>query len=84
MKRLDRMLSRRVGRPRIALLTVLLGGCDFWYNRVPSPDDLWHVIPWFDHMIHARYIRPYQSAAVPRYTPAGHRAGHRRRGRLVG
>jgi mono/diheme cytochrome c family protein len=53
------------------LLTVLLGGCDVWYNRVPSPDDLWHVIPWFDHMITAKYVRPYQSAAVPRYTPAG-------------
>jgi mono/diheme cytochrome c family protein len=62
-------LARRTGS--IALLTVLLGGCDFWYNRVPSPDDLWHVIPWFDHMITAKYVRPYQTAAVPRYTPPG-------------
>jgi mono/diheme cytochrome c family protein len=29
------------------------------------------VIPWFDHMITAKYVRPYQSAAVPRYTPPG-------------
>jgi mono/diheme cytochrome c family protein len=55
----------------IALLTVLAGGCDFWYNRVPSPDDLWYVIPWFDHMIQAKYVHPYQTAAVPRYTPPG-------------
>ena len=55
----------------LAALALLTGGCDVWYNRVPSPDDLWHVIPWFDHMIGAKYVRPYQSAAVPRYTPAG-------------
>ena len=48
MKRPDRLLW-------VAGLTLLAGGCDFWYNRVPSPDDLWHVIPWFDHMIRAKY-----------------------------
>jgi mono/diheme cytochrome c family protein len=59
---------------RKALLAVLLlccAGCDFYYYRLPSPDDLWHVIPWFDHMIHARYIRPYETQLVPRYTPEG-------------
>ena len=71
MKRPERVLSPARRTASIALLTALLGGCDFWYNRVPSPDDLWHVIPWFDHMIRAKYIRPYQSAAVPRYTPPG-------------
>ncbi|MEO6057296.1 MAG: cytochrome c [Gemmatimonadales bacterium] len=55
----------------LVALTLSATGCDFWYNRVPSPDDLWHVIPWFDHMIHAKYIRPYETSAVPRYTPAG-------------
>ena len=62
----------------VALRTLLLGAsllltgaCDFYYYRVPSPDQLWHIIPWFDHMITARYIRPYQSADVPRYTPEG-------------
>jgi mono/diheme cytochrome c family protein len=55
----------------LVALTLVCGGCDFWYNRVPSPDDLWHVIPWFDHMIKSKYIHPYQSAAVPRYTPPG-------------
>ena len=55
----------------IVALSLATTGCDFWYNRVPSPDDLWHVIPWFDHMIRSKYIRPYQTAAVPRYTPPG-------------
>jgi mono/diheme cytochrome c family protein len=50
---------------------VLLGGCNFWYNDVPSPDDLMHHIPWFDHMILAKSVNPYSSASVPRYTPAG-------------
>jgi len=54
-----------------ALLTLSTGGCDLYYYRIPSPDDLWHVIPWFDHMITARYIRPYETAEVPRYTPEG-------------
>jgi len=55
----------------LAALALFSTGCDFWYNRVPSPDDLWHVIPWFDHMIRAKYVHPYQTAAVPRYTPPG-------------
>jgi mono/diheme cytochrome c family protein len=55
----------------LVALTVVASGCDFYYYRVPSPDDLWHIIPWFDHMIHAKYVRPYETAAVPRYTPAG-------------
>ena len=57
-----------------ALLAVLLlgsGACDFYYYRLPSPDDLWRVIPWFDHMIHARYVRPYETQKVPRYSPEG-------------
>ena len=56
---------------RVALLTLSLTGCDLYYYKIPSPDDLWHVIPWFDHMITARYIRPYETADVPRYTPEG-------------
>ena len=47
------------------------GACETWYNRVPSPDDLMHAIPWFDHMIVQKSIHPYQRADVPRYTPAG-------------
>ena len=56
----------------------------YWYNRVPSPDDLWHVIPWFDHMIHAQYIQPYETAARAALHARGHGAGDRRRARLVG
>jgi mono/diheme cytochrome c family protein len=55
----------------LAALTLSTTSCDFYYYRVPSPDELWHVIPWFDHMIHARYIRPYETQHVPRYTPEG-------------
>lgn len=55
----------------IAALALLSSGCEFWYYRVPSPDDLWYVIPWFDHMITVRYIRPYQTDSVPRYTVLG-------------
>ena len=59
---------------RLALLTCTtlgLGACDVWYYRIPSPDDLWHILPFMDHMITARYIRPYESAGVPRTTPEG-------------
>ena len=78
MKRRDWRAARtdpslRSGRRRAAwaLLALLCGGCDFYYHRIPSPDDLWHVIPWFDHMVRARYIRPYETQHVPRYTPEG-------------
>lgn len=75
MKRREASQTGRGRRARwwaaLTALTVATGGCDFYYNRVPSPDDLWHIIPWFDHMIHAKYVRPYETAAVPRYTPAG-------------
>lgn len=62
-----------MSRPKatLALLVLFCGACDFYYHRIPSPDDLWQVIPWFDHMVHARYIRPYQTERVPRYTPEG-------------
>ena len=65
--------SLRLGRCKVALalLVSLCGACDFYYYRIPSPDELWHVIPWFDHMIRARYIRPYETQHVPRYTPEG-------------
>lgn len=78
MNRLDWGAGRRgpslgSGRRRAAwaMLMLLCGACDFYYYRIPSPDELWHVIPWFDHMIHARYIHPYETPNVPRYTPEG-------------
>jgi mono/diheme cytochrome c family protein len=66
-------MSCRKSRLLAALSALLLStaGCDFYYHRIPSPDALWHIIPWFDHMVHARYIRPYETAGVPRYTPEG-------------
>ena len=50
----------------LAAVTLAVGGCEYYYNRVPSPDDLMHAIPWFDHMIGSRAVQPYQSADVPR------------------
>lgn len=61
----------RLRNAGLALLGLLCGACDYYYYRIPSPDDLWRVIPWFDQMIQARYIRPYETEAVPRYTPEG-------------
>ncbi len=58
---------------RLLLAAMLLGvgGCHTWYNDVPSPDDLMHVIPWFDHMIVSKAVHPYQRADIPRTTPPG-------------
>lgn len=59
---------------KIALAVVLLAttaGCNFWYNEVPSPDDLMHAVPWFDHMIRSPAPHPYERADIPRNTPAG-------------
>lgn len=59
---------------RLALLAgaaLLTGGCNIWYNEVPSPDDLMHRVPWFDHMLGSKAVYPYQTADVPRETPAG-------------
>lgn len=54
-----------------ALVLLTLGGCNWWYNEVPSPDDLMHRVPWFDHMILSKGVHPYQRADIPRNTPAG-------------
>jgi mono/diheme cytochrome c family protein len=54
-----------------AALTLSVAGCDFYYNDVPSPDDLMHAVPWFDHMVYSRYVNPYSRADVPRYTVDG-------------
>jgi mono/diheme cytochrome c family protein len=55
----------------VAATALALGGCETWYNAVPSPDQLWYQIPWFDHMIHQRMVHPYSRADIPRYTPEG-------------
>ncbi len=55
----------------MAVLALGFAGCNWWYNDVPSPDDLWHRIPWFDHMLGSRAVYPYSSAAEPRTTVPG-------------
>jgi|SRR6476646_9736668 len=55
----------------VAIVALAAGGCDWWYNDVPSPDDLWHITPWFDHMIVQKSIHPYSRLDVPRNTPEG-------------
>ena len=62
---------KRLETLALTVLTLMCGACDYYYYRIPSPDDLWHIIPWFDHMIQARYIHPYETQNVPRNTPAG-------------
>ena len=64
-----RLRDARLGL--VLAVALATGACETWYNRVPSPDDLMHAIPWFDHMIAQKSIHPYQRADVPRYTPAG-------------
>jgi mono/diheme cytochrome c family protein len=51
--------------------TLLTGGCNWYYNDVPSIDEAWYLVPWFDHMIAQRSVHPYSRADVPRYTVAG-------------
>lgn len=60
-------------RGKFVLAALVLGtsGCNFWYNEVPSPDDLMHAVPWFDHMILSQAVHPYQRADIPRNTPPG-------------
>jgi mono/diheme cytochrome c family protein len=57
----------------LAAMTALLGttGCDYWYNDVPSPDDLMHAVPWFDAMITQPTAYPYQRGDIPRNTVPG-------------
>jgi mono/diheme cytochrome c family protein len=54
-----------------AAAVLLLGGCNWYYQTLPSPDDLMAAVPWFDHMIKSRAIHPYQRADIPRTTVAG-------------
>lgn len=48
-----------------------LGGCNWYYNTLPSPDDLMKIVPWFDHMITSPAVKPYSRADIPRRTPPG-------------
>ena len=54
-----------------AAAALVLGGCNWYYNTLPSPDDLMKAVPWFDHMIKSRAVHPYQRADIPRTTVPG-------------
>lgn len=63
---------RRNGARTVALLASLLtAGCDLYYNDIPSPDQLMHLVPWFDGMIRQPAVYPYQRADVPRHAVPG-------------
>lgn len=68
---------RRDVRAAAAALLVLAAGCDFYYNTLPSPDDLMKAVPWFDHMIASPAVHPYESGNVPRRTVPGTVPVHR-------
>jgi len=50
---------------------VALSGCNWYYNTLPSPDDLMKLVPWFDHMIKSPAVHPYKRSDVPRNTVPG-------------
>lgn len=54
-----------------AAAALLVGGCNWYYHTLPSPDDLVAAVPWFDHMIKSRAVHPYQRADIPRTTVPG-------------
>jgi mono/diheme cytochrome c family protein len=60
-----------MARRLFALAALLLGGCNWYYNTLPSPDDLMKAVPWFDHMIKGRAVFPYARADIPRRTVPG-------------
>lgn len=65
-------MRRPERRARIVLLLTLgMGACQWYYDKVPSPDDLMHIVPWFDAMIGSQAVHPYEAADIPRYTVPG-------------
>jgi len=66
------MARELVTRRSAALLLLgLLGGCNFYYNTLPSPDDLMKLAPWFDHMVTTPAVFPYSRLDVPREAVPG-------------
>ena len=61
----------------VAAMALLAAGCNWYYDKLPSPDDLMKAIPWFDHMITSPAVHPYKGVRlaggkeVPRYTVKG-------------
>lgn len=64
-------MRRRLGSALAVLGALALGGCNWYYNTLPSPDDAMKLVPWFDHMIKSPAIHPYKRSDVPRNTVAG-------------
>ena len=64
-------MRRRFRAPLAALGLLALGGCNWYYNTLPSPDDLMKLVPWFDHMVKSPAIHPYKRSDIPRLTVAG-------------
>jgi mono/diheme cytochrome c family protein len=67
------MPSRNAG-VRVSLLAALsltVTGCHVWYDKVPSPDQLWYRIAWFDHMIKSPAVNPYSRGDIPRTVVKG-------------
>lgn len=55
----------------LAAVGLALGSCNWYYDRVPSPDDLVKLVPWFDHMITSPAVHPYERIDIPRRTVPG-------------
>jgi mono/diheme cytochrome c family protein len=54
----------------LVALVLAATGCNAYYNA-PGPDDLMHIVPWFDAMIKQPSVHPYERADIPRNTVAG-------------
>ncbi len=55
----------------LAALVLGATGCHTYYDKVPSPDQIWYRIAWFDHMIKSPAPNPYSRADIPRTTVKG-------------
>ena len=66
-------MSKRTVLNALTALSVLTSvtGCNWYYDKVPSPDDLMKAIPWFDHMVKSPAVHPYARADLPRNTVPG-------------
>ncbi len=62
-----------MGRSRFVALALAatLGGCNWYYHTLPSPDAAVKLVPWFDHMVKSPVVSPYSRLDVPRLTPPG-------------
>jgi mono/diheme cytochrome c family protein len=64
-------LRRRAGRGLALVGALMLASCNWYYDTLPSPDDLMKLVPWFDHMITSPAVAPYSRLDVPRRTVPG-------------